>query len=307
MKPVSRIVWLGALAGLLLCLGVSSAGAADAAYVGTDTCKGCHEELAAGFTKSFHGQAWANSGKYQASGCEACHGPGGKHAESNAKVDIVSFGKESAQAADVQSSTCLACHTTSTGLDFWAVGKHAANGVACADCHDTHASAVPKVNEPDVCFGCHKDIRLQANKQSHHPIIEGKVSCSDCHNPHGTMAHGMVRADSRNLLCYNCHAEKRGPYMWGHAPVEENCGTCHESHGSRHNKLLTEKMPNLCQNCHNSGQHPGTVYDAQYGFDNTASGTFSSRNKFVARSCTNCHSNIHGSNAPDAFGKTFVR
>jgi len=305
MKPVSRIVWLGALAGLLLCLGISPASAADAAYVGTDTCKGCHEEMVTAFDKSFHAQAWAATGKNQVSGCEACHGPGATHAKDPSKASIVSFGKESVQTAEQRSAVCLGCHTTSSELEFWGVGKHAANGVACADCHDTHASAVPKANQPEVCFNCHKDIRMDANKQSHHPIIEGRVSCSDCHNPHGTMAHGMVRADSRNQLCYNCHAEKRGPFMWEHAPVEENCGTCHEAHGSRHNKLLTEKMPNLCQNCHSTGNHPGTPYGEQYGFN--GAGSLSSRNKFVARSCTNCHSNIHGSNAPGVTGETFVR
>jgi DmsE family decaheme c-type cytochrome len=261
--------------------------------------------LAAGFGSSFHGQAWSSSGKYQVAGCEACHGPGGKHAEEPSRASIISFGKQSAQTADERAGACLGCHAASKDLDFWGTGKHAANGVACADCHDTHASAVPKVNQPDVCFGCHQDIRLQANKQSHHPIIEGRVSCSDCHNPHGSLAHGMLRADTRNQLCYSCHAEKRGPFMWEHAPVEENCGTCHEAHGSRHNKLLTEKMPNLCQNCHNFGNHPGTPYDETMGFEGT--GSLSSRNKFVARSCTNCHSNIHGSNAPGDFGKTFVR
>ena len=114
MKPISRIAWLGALAGLLLCLGGSPAGAADAAYVGMDTCKGCHEELAAAFGKSFHAQAWANSGKYQVTGCEACHGPGGKHAESNAKADIITFGKDSAQNAEQRSAACLGCHAATT-------------------------------------------------------------------------------------------------------------------------------------------------------------------------------------------------
>jgi DmsE family decaheme c-type cytochrome len=305
MKPVSRIVWLGALV-VLFCLGTSPAGAADAAYVGTDTCSGCHEKLAAGFEKSFHGQAWASIQKYQASGCEACHGPGSKHADSNAKADIISFGRKSAQTPAARSATCQQCHATNQDLAFWDNGKHAANGVACADCHDTHASAVPKVNQPDVCFACHKDVRLDANKQSHHPIVEGKVSCSDCHNPHGSLTRGMLRADTKNQLCYTCHAEKRGPFVWEHPPVEENCGTCHEPHGSRHNKLTTEKIPSLCQNCHDWSQHPGTPYDNRYDF-NATGGNLGSTNKLVARSCLNCHSSIHGSNAPGNAGRRFTR
>jgi DmsE family decaheme c-type cytochrome len=291
---------MGALAGLLLCLGISQAGAADAAYAGTDTCKGCHEELAAAFGKSFHGQAWVSSGKYQVSGCEACHGPGSKHAADPSKASIVSFGKGSAQTAEQRTAACLSCHVTSKELDFWGVGKHASNGVACADCHDIHAGAVPKVKQPDVCFDCHKDIRLDANKQSHHPIIEGKVSCNDCHNPHGSMAHGMVRADSRNQLCYRCHAEKRGPFAYEHPPVEENCGTCHESHGSRHDKLLTQRMPNLCQDCHGiDGSHPTRAYTENFGFNGTESA--SNKSRFTARACMNCHNMIHGSSGSAAF------
>lgn len=296
MKRASWIVRTGLLAGLLLCVGVPSVDAADAAYAGTDACKGCHEALAASFDKSFHAQAWASTGKYQVAGCEACHGPGGKHAESNVKADIVSFGKGSTQSAEQRTAACLGCHATSKELDFWGVGKHAGNGVACADCHKVHAGAVPKVKQPDVCFDCHKDIRLEANKQSHHPIIEGKVSCSDCHNPHGSLAHGMVRADSRNQLCYKCHAEKRGPFAYEHPPVEEDCGTCHEAHGSRHDKLLTARVPNLCQDCHSFEEHWGEAFDNNAGFAGS-----SPSSRFYARACLNCHNLIHGSNGQADF------
>jgi DmsE family decaheme c-type cytochrome len=302
MKPVSRIVWLGALAGLLLCLGISPASAADAAYVGTDTCKGCHEKVAEGFAQSLHAQAWASVQKFQSSGCEACHGPGSKHAEDPSPATIVSFGKKAPHTAAAKSATCQGCHATNNELAFWDNGKHAANGVACADCHDTHASAVPKVNQPEICFNCHKDVRLEANRQSHHPIIEGKVSCSDCHNPHGSLTHGMLRADTKNLLCFKCHAEKRGPFVFEHPPVEENCSNCHEPHGSRHDKLLTEKEPNLCMNCHDWSRHPGTPYDTRAGMSGTAPS-----NRFIARGCLNCHNNIHGSNASGTRSLRFIR
>jgi DmsE family decaheme c-type cytochrome len=148
--------------------------------------------------------------------------------------------------------------------------------------------------QPEACFTCHTDIRYQANKQSHHPIIEGKVKCSDCHNPHGSTTHGMLKADSVNLLCYKCHADKRGPYLWEHPPVEENCLACHDSHGTKASKLLKEKLPNLCQDCHDAQRHPGTPYDARTTFLGNAKS-----NKMYGRSCLNCHGVIHGSNAPE--------
>jgi DmsE family decaheme c-type cytochrome len=109
----------------------------------------------------------------------------------------------------------------------------------------------------------------------------------------------MIKADTANLLCYKCHADKRGPFLWEHPPVEENCLTCHNPHGTKAAKLLTEKVPNLCQDCHDEQRHPGVPYDA----NNTFIGT-SPSNKLYARACLNCHSVIHGSYAPENPGNT---
>ncbi len=301
-----KMGWPGLIALVLFLMPAPALAADGANFVGSEACLGCHDNLAAAYGKSLHAQAWSSVERFKSAGCESCHGAGSKHADSNAIADIVSFGKKAAQPAAAQSANCMECHAANNELAFWDNGRHAANGVSCADCHQTHAGASPKVNQPDVCFACHKDIRLQANKPSHHPIVEGKVSCSDCHNPHGSLTKGMLRADTKNQLCYTCHAEKRGPFVWEHPPVEENCGACHESHGSRHDKLITEKMPNLCQNCHDWSRHPGTPYDNRYGFNATGS-DLSSANKLVGRSCLNCHSSIHGTNAPGNAGRRFTR
>ena len=148
-----------------------------------------------------------------------------------------------------------------------------------------------KPNEPEVCFGCHVDIRVAVSKRSHHPIIEDKVSCSSCHSPHGSLSRHMVKADDPQQLCFTCHADKRGPYVYEHPPVAENCLTCHTPHGSIHAKLLTEKVPNLCQDCHDWQRHPGTPYDAKTAFTGS-----SPSNRFFGRACLNCHGAIHGSN-----------
>ena len=265
---------------------------------GQEVCNECHEEVVAKFQTSFHGKAWVGMGK--SSGCQSCHGSANKHKEDPSSATIITFGKSSLQSASEQSQRCLACHSKATNLALWDMGKHQANDVSCTQCHSIHK---PRnvVNQIETCTECHRSVRVQINKQSHHPIIEGKVSCSDCHNPHGSMEQAMLRADSRNQLCYNCHAEKRGPFIWEHPPVEENCGVCHEPHGSRHNKLMTEKVPNLCQNCHDWTRHPSTAYD------NTDSFTQGSPNRtFIGRACLNCHPNIHGSNAGGTNGMRFT-
>ena len=83
--------------------------------------------------------------------------------------------------------------------------------------------------------------------------------------------------------------------------MEENCLTCHNSHGSNHARLLAEKAPNVCQDCHDASRHPGTVYDGTGGWAG------SKNTRLIARGCNNCHYHIHGSNAPAMRGKFFLR
>ncbi|MCM2276660.1 MAG: DmsE family decaheme c-type cytochrome [Oligoflexia bacterium] len=259
------------------------------------SCAKCHEDEVAGFKGSHHVRAWSSKEDQAKNSCSTCHGDGAEHikAEGKAPMPIPMKGKniDAAKAND----SCLKCHNQTGNLAFWGAGKHGKNDLTCASCHSMHGKGTVKPG-PDVCFTCHKDVKHDSMKLSHHPIIEGKVSCSDCHNPHGTLNHGMLRAESTNQLCYKCHTDKRGPYVWEHPPVEENCLSCHVSHGSRNQKLLVEKTPNLCQNCHEWSRHPSTAYQGNGGFENVKTSTFKSQ--LAARSCQNCHPKIHGSFAP---------
>ncbi len=114
----------------------------------------------------------------------------------------------------------------------------------------------------------------------------------DWHNPHGSSGPTLLMQASVNENCLSCHAEKKGPFLWEHPPVRENCLNCHMPHGSQHEKLLKAKRPRLCQECHIEAQHPTTAS--------------SPTNLHLAgRSCTECHSQIHGSNPPS--GARFQR
>ncbi len=175
-----------------------------------------------------------------------------------------------ATTADEKTSACMSCHAGNRQLSFWESGKHAKNDVACSNCHSIHGrvknpnpqpyTTTSRPIEADICGTCHLQVRNATMKPSHHPILEGKVKCSDCHNPHGALTQAMVKHETVNQQCFSCHADKRGPYMFGHPPVEENCLSCHTPHGSSHNKLLNEKVPNLCQDCHTQGRHPTAYY-----------------------------------------------
>jgi len=260
-------------------------------FIGTETCKDCHEDRYDSYVKSVHSKK-AVKGPGSENACETCHGPGANHVKQGGGRGVSIFAFNKKIDAQKRAEKCLICHGNSEAMDNWDLSAHSRNDVSCDSCHDVHAGQTITPKEPDICFGCHRDIRVAAHKRSHHPIIEGKVSCSSCHSPHGSLARYMVKADDAQELCYSCHADKRGPYIYEHSPVAENCMICHTPHGSIHSKLLNEKAPNLCQDCHDWQRHPGTPYDATNGFAGP-----NPSNRFFARSCLNCHGAIHGSNS----------
>jgi len=302
-------------------------GRGDSEYAGSEACKDCHEAYYKGFVKSIHGKKAVPGNPANREGCESCHGPGAQHVEKGGGrgVAIIGFGKK--MSPGEKSARCMACHEESKAVAFWNMNRHKFAGNSCDSCHSIH-KGVEKLlvaSEPDLCFNCHRNVRAQANKQSHHPLKEAFVGrqalkCSSCHDTMGSFGADpvvsftgqrrsgtdkMLRADSVNELCYKCHAEKRGPFMWQHPPVDESCLICHEAHGSNHGKLLTSRVPLLCQNCHSvEGSHPRRPYTNLHSFKGSAT---ANKNKFFARSCLNCHTNIHGSNGPREKGETFVR
>jgi DmsE family decaheme c-type cytochrome len=267
----------------------------DSEYVGSETCKGCHEGYFASYSKSIHAKKAIMGSPASWEACESCHGPGGEHAGKGGGrgVAIFAFGKKID--TKEKSSRCLRCHEESKKVAFWDVSKHKSMKLSCDNCHSIHSGKEKnlRARDPELCFNCHTDIRVKTNKQSHHPIKEGKVRCYDCHNPHGSFGTKMIKADAVNELCYKCHAEKRGPFMWQHPPVEENCLNCHTPHGSNHLKLMNQKVPLICQGCHDVSRHPGTIYTNFQTFQGS-----SPSNRMIARACLNCHSNIHGSVGP---------
>ena len=290
-------------------------------------CLACHKDQA-GIMQTKHGiQSDSSSPAGSGKACSACHGENPAHAKSPAEnPHPVRFGKGTVSAL-AQTQACMSCHAGNRHLAFWESGRHGRNDVRCNDCHAVHATpprgstiAVTKkdLNYPfvtterqleyETCNRCHKQVRVQINKPSHHPIIEGKVTCSNCHNPHGAQSHAMIKHETLNVQCWSCHADKRGPFLFQHPAVEENCLSCHSPHGSSHTKLLNEKVPNLCQDCHDWSRHPGTAYSGDQGFVRIpGSKTTTPNTRFVSRSCLNCHNAIHGSNASATRGKYLTR
>ena len=157
-----------------------------------------------------------------------------------------------------------------------------------------------KATQMEVCFQCHQMRRAQLQRSSHMPFREGKVTCTSCHNPHGTPNPKLLIEATVNETCYKCHAERRGPFLWEHPPVRENCLNCHDAHGSTNPTLLKARAPRLCMQCHDvSGHNSDPLALSPNPPRISANQQISTRAiRVINRSCTNCHSQIHGSNHP---------
>ena len=65
-------------------------------YVGSDTCKDCHEDQFKNFSHTSHAQITKlASWKEKITGCESCHGPGKAHIEEGDPKKIISFKNKS--------------------------------------------------------------------------------------------------------------------------------------------------------------------------------------------------------------------
>jgi DmsE family decaheme c-type cytochrome len=260
----------------------------EAHFVGDQVCAGCHAPLIAEFKKTLMGRiSLTQPGKFS---CENCHGPGSAHAKAGGGRGvggIMGFGDTDPRTAEEKNSVCLACHQRGDRTN-WAGSTHETRGLACTNCHTimkavSRKSQLKTAFQPDTCFQCHKDRRAQMFRSSHMPMREGKIVCTDCHNPHGSNTEALLKKDSINDVCYTCHAEKRGPFLFEHAPVRENCDNCHEPHGSINEYMLKISRVRLCTECHAFGH-------------GTTSGPLAVQT--ISRSCNNCHTEVHGTNSP---------
>jgi DmsE family decaheme c-type cytochrome len=228
-------------------------------------------------------------------GCVSCHGASETHRSApSAVAPEISFGPRWPASAEQRDNSCLACHESGNQL-FWQGSAHQDEALSCDSCHNSHQQQdlkTAKVQANEQCLTCHTDIRAEIHLPSRHPIAEGKTACTDCHNPHGGAGDASLHQVSLNDNCLSCHQEKRGPYLWEHAPVAEDCALCHRAHGSVHPRLLSARGPTLCQQCHAAAFHPSLPYGGE-GLSNG-----SANQNVLGKNCLNCHSQVHGSNHP---------
>lgn len=153
------------------------------------------------------------------------------------------------------------------------------------------------------CMECHDDIFEE-------PVVHVALEkgCTSCHGnldaskrPHkstGRVAMGLTSPESE--LCLTCHEKPKFKNISTHEPLEKKgCSGCHESHSSKHKKLLKSPTPDLCYTCHDKKGYSGKgVHDAVKSgncrscHDSHASVNAGLLKKPPAELCLECHDEI---------------
>jgi len=293
MPSIKSRAWLWS-APLLLLTHMASAQQAAPAFAGTETCGTCHEDIANAFAKSPHHAVDVDKKRgFVGRACESCHGPAQKHTESVSADDVRNPAKLTAVAAD---KVCLTCHLNQPTQVGRLQSSHAKDQVSCTTCHKVHTPGGLVSRKPAAinaqCGGCHLNAQAQFQKPFHHKVPEGAMSCVDCHNPHGTIRPAMTRTFASNEPgCLNCHGDKRGPFIFEHAPVRfEGCATCHEPHGSTNPRMLArQEVRMVCLECH------ANVPNVKATTSGVVPPAFHDLRSPRYRNCTVCHQKVHGS------------
>jgi DmsE family decaheme c-type cytochrome len=280
-------------------------------FVGNQACQACHPDLFHGFNRNPHFKSIALANEPpERTGCEGCHGPGEAHIKGMGdRTKIVVFPD---LAPNEVLDNCLQCHAKDLGKVNIRRSSHSTGEVSCLSCHSIHSA--PELGpllaktERETCYGCHLEIRARFELPFKHRVNEGAIDCTDCHNPHGAPVATWRTAQSpqmvthalgNDIACVKCHSDKRGPFVYEHAPVRvEGCTMCHNPHGSVNPRLLARPATfTLCLECHNNVMGFGTREEGipapSRSSHNLATPAF--------QNCLNCHVRIHGSNVDALF------
>ncbi|HYG98932.1 MAG TPA: DmsE family decaheme c-type cytochrome [Terriglobales bacterium] len=313
LLTLRRFAVVLAIGGLILLVGVSQqAGAkSDASptqslsatqaqppgsqYVGSDSCKGCHEDVVNRFAANPHWDSTFKVDGTEVHSCETCHGPGAAHVQAGGDKSKIFVFKERSPAEI--SERCLTCHQATQEHGNFMRSQHQKNGVSCIGCHSAHyareKNALLIQDQPNLCYTCHVDTKADFAKPFRHRVNEKLITCDDCHNVHGgyqPFRRSLRTTANQEQVCFKCHRDKEGPFLFEHLPVKtEGCWSCHAPHGSTNPRLLRVWPVNtLCMQCHTLTTNSGT--EPIPSFHNQAQ-------KYQA--CTLCHPAIHGTNGAE--------
>ena len=281
---------------------------------GVEACLHCHKSAVEQVSKTAH----ADTSQLHAAGelartstatnCDGCHGSSKAHADAEleaerkdtkdpeAKKLVFDFGAKTTT-PEMINKQCLTCHASGPSHLNVANSFHRQNDVSCVNCHSAHHAATREKllvkAQPDLCYTCHLQQKSQFNMPFRHRVNEGLIQCTDCHNQHGTggvwesdhLVRQVRTSASGDFVCFRCHADKQGPFVFEHAVVKtEGCAACHTPHGGPNPHMLKQSNVGLlCLSCHTA---------AAFGHTPVMDPMMSDQQN----SCPLCHVQIHGSN-----------
>lgn len=177
-------------------------------------------------------------------GCEACHGPGSVHAESEDYVDIVSPNKLAPERVVV---ICAQCHTRPKGnlgndepvnKDHRMMLPGTSRNTYLTE-YTVRPDAAPKSFWPD---GLHSKSHHQQDtdfiKSAHYRNGDELLTCTSCHDLHGgaKFEHQLKKDPDSAEICTSCHKDTTD--MKQHvtettkctvAPKDITCTSCHDT------------------------------------------------------------------------------
>lgn len=190
-------------------------------------------------------------------------------------------------------STFFACLLILAGLA--GSGQPASHGQT----QSPAAASAPASGDPQSCSPCHGEIVQQLSAHPHAPTGKA-VSCSSCHAIDAAHLSGSRESQAsaqkkpsvpeQNSACTQCHRNDAGPFAHEHPVVKvEGCASCHAPHGSANPKMLTAGSESaLCLQCHAQTTTKVSHTAAREPAEQPVN-------------CTDCHRQIHGSNASEVF------
>ena len=190
---------------------------------GATQCVGCHVTNFDPVSKK-----WTELGV----GCEACHGPGGEHADSQDPKDIINLKNLDQKRANMVCGQCHAVGTDTSGkyafsptfvpgddlnkhfklktpgpgaansqYNTFLASKHESGGQKCTSCHDAHGVSAKGPHQlrnaiNDLCLSCHSmklgETEAVKDLKSHAPDAAPDATCASCHMEAGSHAFGKL-------------------------------------------------------------------------------------------------------------------
>lgn len=288
----ASLLLFGSLVAVPLIFGAGRLSADEKTRV-SEVCLDCHDGKLDGLMGTAH-QLSSDmlDGADAPVACTDCHLPDSRHWEDDpeeypmtnpARVD-----------PETEGHICSACHMNSHQQNMAEGNVHTMSDVNCSGCHSVHSAhsrvALLKDEQPQLCYGCHRSVEGQFAQPYRHPVNDEIVKCSECHQMLDT-PNTELSNNGANKACYRCHAQFEGPFPYEHPATmdfsteEGGCLSCHNPHGSAVPNMLKQpyEAPHyqLCTQCHSI---------PPLHLNNSMHGT-----SWAGMSCSECHSDIHGS------------